>query len=59
MYEKISLFKENCVCEKNTCANYHEGICIKLGERCPSIVKYNDNNDNNTPCDLAGYKPVG
>ena len=44
--------------EKNTCVNYQNGFCMKIHEACPSHIRYNDDNSNNTPCDLAGYEPA-
>jgi len=32
------------------------GYCIKTAMHCPDIIKYDRNNSNNAPCDLAGYK---
>ncbi len=48
----------NCTTEKNTCKNYFRGLCCKLQCLCPSTVRYDNNNENNVPCDLAGYTPV-
>lgn len=53
----LGILRSDCIAEKNTCVNYHNGYCIKLNEHCPSMVKYDDKNNNNVPCDLAGYKP--
>lgn len=41
----------------NTCIYRQNGCCIKCGERCPGIVKYNEDNDNNLPCDMVSYTP--
>ena len=48
----------NCTYEENTCKYYSKGFCYKLSWPCPSTVRYDKNNDNNVPCDLAGYTPV-
>ena len=39
----------------NNCIFYSEGKCNKCQEWCPSVIRYDDNNVNNVPCDLAGY----
>lgn len=54
----MSISRDNCVTEKNTCVNYYKGFCIKCGTNCPSVIKYDDANNNNAPCDMVGYVPV-
>lgn len=57
MSDNMKLFKNGCISEENTCINRCNGYCIMLNESCPAIVRYNDANENNVPCDLSGYKP--
>ena len=55
MSDNMKLFKNGCISEENTCINRCNGYCIMLNEPCPAIVRYNDANENNVPCDLSGY----
>ena len=47
--------------EKNKC-KYRDDTCggcmILDYVSCPKTIAFNDNNDNNVPCDLALYKPI-
>lgn len=42
--------------EENNCIHRINGHCILTMIVCPSIIRYDDNNVNNMPCDGAGYK---
>jgi len=47
----------------NDCKYFDEtvdGHCTRIsiynsGQTCPCMIEYNDENENNVPCDLAGY----
>ena len=43
----------------NDCIYYEQGCCIRnslMFYECPATIRWNNNNDNNTLCDFAGYK---
>lgn len=43
----------------NDCKYYINGQCIRsslLYQPCPLNICWNDNNENNTLCDFAGYE---
>ena len=44
--------------ETNICRYFYKGKCWLLEENCPSNVRYDDDNDNNVPCDLAYYNRI-
>ncbi len=56
--KNLTMLKYNGIAEENTCMHFYKGYCVKINECCPSIVRYDDNNNNNVPCDLTGYKPM-
>ena len=57
--EDTTMFIANAHTETNTCKHYDKKyhLCTKCMETCPAIVKYNDDNENNVPCDMASYEP--
>lgn len=53
-------YKRGYTKKPNDCKyfNKEEGTCVKTamyGETCPSMIEYNAANENNVPCDMAGY----
>ena len=50
-------FSKNVICEENTCKHKAYGRCILINETCPQTVYYTEDNNNNLPCDMVGYKP--
>ena len=52
------MIRGNVTVEENTCKHRYNGICLLYEELCPANVRYNDENENNVPCDLASYIPI-
>lgn len=41
----------------NNCKNRDkDGFCSKCGCTCPNKLRVNENNENNSPCDMASYE---
>lgn len=53
----ITKYGKSITIEENTCKHRFDRHCVLLGVVCPSMVKYDEDNENNVPCDLASYKP--
>lgn len=42
--------------EPNVCINRCNGVCMLTMVSCPSVIRYDDDNNNNMPCDGAGFR---
>lgn len=46
-------------CRPNDCIYYEHGCCTRkalMFETCPAMIRWNDDNSNNTLCDFVGYE---
>lgn len=42
--------------EDNRCIHRHNGLCVRCGEKCPSEICYDKNDNNNLPCEGVVYE---
>ncbi len=42
--------------EPNVCVNFNNGVCMLSMVTCPSVIRCDDDNNNNMPCDGAGFR---
>jgi len=59
--ERNIVMIKNATVRPNTCKHRQNGVCTRVAlcfESCPANVRYNEDNENNLPCDMAGYEPM-